>query len=56
VIGQSKHPIWLRTISKGTNETAALDKILSDASKGTHFISDRDARNPGGMHPNAHLG
>jgi hypothetical protein len=23
--------------------------------KGTHFISDRDARNPGGMHPNAHL-
>jgi hypothetical protein len=23
--------------------------------KGLTFISDRDARNPGGMHPNAHL-
>jgi hypothetical protein len=41
---------------KETNETVALDKILSDASKkGLTFISDRDARNPGGMHPNAHL-
>jgi hypothetical protein len=41
---------------KETNETTALDKILSDASKkGLTFISDRDARDPGGMHPNAHL-
>jgi hypothetical protein len=26
---------------KETNETTALDKILSDASKGTHFIRQR---------------
>ena len=39
-----------------TNETAALDKLLTDAStNGLTFISDRDARDPGGMHPNAHL-
>jgi hypothetical protein len=39
-----------------TNETTALDKILTDATKkGLTFISDRDARDPGGMHPNAHL-
>lgn len=39
-----------------TNETTALDKILTDATKkGFTFISDRDARDPGGMHPNAHL-
>lgn len=39
-----------------TNETEALDKLLTDASKkGLTFISDRDARDPGGMHPNAHL-
>lgn len=39
-----------------TNEIAALDKLLTDASKnGLTFISDRDARDPGGMHPNAHL-
>jgi hypothetical protein len=42
--------------SQATNETAALDKLLTDASKnGLTFISDRDARDPGGMHPNAHL-
>lgn len=41
---------------KGTNEPAELNKILSDASKkGLTFISDRDARDPGGLHPNAHL-
>ena len=41
--------------SSSTNEAAALDKILTDASKkGLTFISDRDAR-PGGLHPNAHL-
>jgi hypothetical protein len=38
------------------NEDAALDKILTDAAKrGLKFISDRDARAPGGMHPEAHL-
>jgi hypothetical protein len=42
--------------SKGENESAALNKILSDAeSKGMQFISDRDARAPGGLHPQAHL-
>jgi hypothetical protein len=40
----------------GTNEAAALDKILKDAAaKGLTFISDRDARAAGGLHPNAHL-
>jgi hypothetical protein len=39
-----------------TNESAALNKILSDAEKkGLQFISDRDARAPGGLHPQAHL-
>ncbi|WP_301920867.1 zinc-dependent metalloprotease [Ferruginibacter sp.] len=42
--------------SKQTNEAAALNKILSDAAgNGLTFISDRDARDPGGLHPNAHL-
>ncbi|TDE07789.1 zinc-dependent metalloprotease [Flavobacterium sandaracinum] len=41
---------------KGTDEAAALDKIIADAtSKGLTFISDRDARDPGGLHPNVHL-
>jgi hypothetical protein len=40
----------------GTNEKTALDKIISDATgNGLTFISDRDARDPGGMHPYAHL-
>lgn len=40
----------------GTDEKAALEKILSDAyKKGLQFISDRDARAPGGLHPTAHL-
>lgn len=39
-----------------TDETAALNKILTDATKkGLQFISDRDASAPGGLHPNAHL-
>jgi hypothetical protein len=39
-----------------TNETAALNKILTDATKnGLQFISDRDARAAGGLHPYAHL-
>lgn len=41
---------------KGSNETASLNKILTDAEKrGLQFISDRDARAPGGLHPAAHL-
>lgn len=40
----------------GTNEAAALNKILTDASKkGLQFISDQDARAAGGLHPQAHL-
>ena len=42
--------------TSGTNETAGLNKILSDAEKkGLQFISDRDARAAGGLHPQAHL-
>ena len=45
-----------REFAKGTDEKAALDKILSDANKaGYQFISDRDARAAGGLHPTAHL-
>ncbi|MDB5227383.1 MAG: hypothetical protein JWN78_1576, partial [Bacteroidota bacterium] len=41
---------------KGVNESAELDKILSDAAKkGFTFISDVDAKDAGGLHPNAHL-
>jgi predicted Zn-dependent protease len=40
----------------GTNEASALDKIITDAAKkGLTFISDRDARDAGGLHPTAHL-
>lgn len=40
----------------GTNEPEALDKILREtARKGYPFISDRDARAAGGLHPFAHL-
>ena len=39
-----------------TNKTTALAAILQKASKdGLQFISDRDARAPGGLHPQAHL-
>ncbi len=45
-----------REFAKGTDETAALNKIITDAAaKGLTFISDRDARDPAGLHPNAHL-
>jgi hypothetical protein len=38
------------------NEQTALNTILSDAAKrGLQFISDQDARAPGGLHPQAHL-
>lgn len=41
---------------KGSSEKDALNKILTDAAKkGLSFISDRDARDPGGLHPDAHL-
>ncbi len=40
----------------GADETAALNKMLTDATKrGLQFISDRDARAAGGLHPYAHL-
>jgi len=40
----------------GTNEKMALNKIISDAAtRGLTFISDRDARDPAGLHGNAHL-
>lgn len=40
----------------GTNEAAALNDILQETiDKGLLYISDRDARAPGGSHPNAHL-
>ncbi|MBC6491875.1 zinc-dependent metalloprotease [Flavihumibacter stibioxidans] len=42
--------------SPGTNEGQALNRIMSDAaSRGLQFISDRDARAPGGSHSQAHL-
>jgi Met-zincin/Domain of unknown function (DUF5117) len=42
--------------SATTDEAAALNKILTDATKkGLQFISDRDARAAGGLHPTAHL-
>jgi hypothetical protein len=40
----------------GADDKNALNNILSNAtSKGLQFISDRDARAPGGLHPQAHL-
>jgi hypothetical protein len=40
----------------GTDKKTALNKILTDAyKKGFQYISDRDARAPGGLHPTAHL-
>ncbi len=38
------------------NEANALNTIMADGIKrGLQFISDRDARAPGGLHPDAHL-
>lgn len=43
-------------LPKNVNEKDTLNKILNDAyRRGYQFISDRDARAPGGMHPQAHL-
>jgi hypothetical protein len=40
----------------GTDLPDALNHILREAQKqGLQFISDRDARDPGGLHPQAHL-
>ena len=40
----------------GVDEQAALNKMLTDATqRGFQFISDRDARAAGGLHPYAHL-
>ena len=45
-----------RDFPKGTDEAAALKNILTKAAnKGLTFISDRDARDPAGLHPTAHL-
>jgi hypothetical protein len=45
-----------REFKKGVNEDSALNLILSDAEKkGLQYISDRDARAAGGLHPQAHL-
>lgn len=43
--------------SKEKNEATALSNLLKDATlkKGLQFISDRDARPAGGLHPQAHL-
>jgi hypothetical protein len=42
--------------SNGVNEVNGLNRILADAEKrGLQFIADRDARAPGGLHPQAHL-
>ena len=43
-------------LSNSKNEKDLLNTILTDASrKGLRYISDRDARAPGGLHPDAHL-
>jgi hypothetical protein len=40
----------------GTDEAAALEKILSDAAaRGLYFLTDQDARPPGSASPVAHL-
>jgi hypothetical protein len=45
-----------REYQNNKTSIASLDKILDDATaNGMKFISDRDARAPGGLHPTAHL-
>jgi hypothetical protein len=45
-----------REFKKGSNRDSALNGILSEAEKkGLQYISDRDARAAGGLHPQAHL-
>ena len=45
-----------RDLPQGTDEASELNNILTKAAnKGLTFISDRDARDPAGLHPTAHL-
>lgn len=45
-----------RDFPPGAPEVSMLDKILTDAyNRNLQFISDRDARAAGGLHPQAHL-
>ena len=45
-----------REYPDSTMESASSNGILQQAAdRGLRFISDRDARSPGGMHPDAHL-
>jgi hypothetical protein len=45
-----------RQFAEGANEPALLDAILTESSKkGLIYITDDDARPPGGAHPHAHL-
>jgi hypothetical protein len=45
-----------RQFADNSNERSQLDALLSDAAKaGLFFITDEDARPPGGAHPKAHL-
>ena len=45
-----------REFAPGANEKQELNTILQQAAnRGLRFISDRDARDPGGLHPYAHL-
>lgn len=45
-----------RQFAPGTNENAALEAIVRGGlERGLRFISDADARPPGGAHPSAHL-
>jgi hypothetical protein len=45
-----------RQFPAGANEPVELDKILSRSAKtGLIYITDEDARPPGGAHPHAHL-
>lgn len=45
-----------REFASAADEKAELNKILQQAAgRGLLFISDMDARDPGGMHPYAHL-
>jgi Met-zincin/Domain of unknown function (DUF5117) len=45
-----------REFARGTDEKTALNNILTNMQqKGLQFITDRDARAAGGLHPDAHL-
>jgi hypothetical protein len=53
-LGQIKHQYGYEQFPQETNETAALDKLLTDASKMGLLISD--ARDPGGISKCTSLG